>query len=225
MRTALEIQNRLLTALNFALPRLGMYGGPSCGDISMSHLLSDLAFIDERENEYQQHFNNLKTRGTFTQTGVSGAFYKQTGLRATSDEVGSIYASIAFKMGYLSTARILSETDFITLTHDLRETCSNNDFTTTTVIKEFGIPSWKSSDTNPFYPCVYLYLCDKLEHGVVAFDFWNVVEYDREAQKTIGQFGSLPVLRNIRIEGPIFANEFTFTPVGTEIRSQHASLQ
>ncbi len=212
MRTADDIFEHFVNLLNHWLPRLGMFGG----EITAQHILSHVAFIEKRENEFNAHMDALRDRGAFTATGVSGAFSKHTRLLATYNEVGSVYAEIAFKMGYLNVDRILDRSAFETLSSGLRSVCRSRDFNTEDVSKEFGTPSW-TSGTNPFFPWVYLYLCNELDHGMIAFDFWNVVCYDEGAEKAFGEFGDLPALRNVRIRGANFAREFTFTPVGRRI--------
>ena len=214
MKPAAEIRKHFLDLLNHALPRLGMYGGESVA----LHFLSELAFIDERDAEFTEHMDTLRTRGAFTSSGVDGAFTRYTHLPATDNEIGSVYAEIAFKMGYLTTDRILNKREFESLRTGLRRTCRVRNFNTQDVIAKFGVPSW-TSGTNPYYPRVFLYLCNEVDHGTIAFDFWNVVHYDRTIEKTCGEYGDLPVLRNVRIQGRQFGREFTFTPIGRTIRN------
>ena len=142
--------------------------------------------------------------------------------QATEKEIASVYAEIAFQMGYLDVGRLLSESEFASLRSGLREHCRDNDLTTTEVRNRFGDPSWLSG-TNPVWPCVYLYFTEKPEFGSVAFDFWNEIDYDEQTTAVNGRFGERPALRNIRIRGNDFKREFTFTPLGRKItgRSQH----
>jgi hypothetical protein len=212
MRSSEEIREYFLDLLNSALPRLGMYGE----EVVLDYFLSHLAFVDERDAELKAHMETLRTRGAFTSLGVGGAFTQHTHLPATGGEIGSVYAEIAFKMGYLNTDRVLDKNEFATLRSGLRGTCRSQNFNTADVAKEFGVPSWRSG-TNPFYPWTYLYLCNDIDMGTIAFDFWNVVYYDEKTRKTCGKFGDLPVLRNIRIRGDNFGREFTFTPIGRKI--------
>ena len=212
MKSSKEIREYFLDLLNSALPRLSMYGE----EVVLQYFLSHLAFVDERDTELKAHMETLCTRGAFTSLGVGGAFNQYTHLPAQSNEIGSVYAEIAFKMGYLNTDRILDKNEFATLRSGLRSTCRSRNFNTEDVVKEFGVPSWRSG-TNPFYPWTYLYLCNDIDVGMIAFDFWNVVYYDEKAEKTCGTFGDLPVLRNIRIRGDNFSREFTFTPIGRKI--------
>jgi hypothetical protein len=212
MRSAVEIREYFIDSLNHALPRLGMYGG----EMAAMHFLSAVAFIDEREAEFDEFKDSLKARGAFCESGVGGAFEKYTHLPATDNEIGSAYAEIAFRMGYLKTDRILDQNEFESLRSGLDEKCRSQDFTTEEVVAEYGVPSW-ASGTNPFYPWTYLYFCNEIDDGIIAFDFWNVVYVDWNTGKVKGEFGDLPVLRNVRIRGADFGKEFTFTPFGRKI--------
>jgi hypothetical protein len=211
MRTTREIRRYFVDMLNHALPRLGMYGG----EIAARHFLSHLAFVECREDELATHYEALQKRGAFLATGVKGAF-RQIHDGNSDQEVGSVYAEIAFQMGYLATDRLLNRREFKSLRIGLRKTCRTRDFTTKEVQQEFGPPSW-SSGTNPFYPWVFLYITDEPSFGAVAFDFWNEVYHDFETEKTCGKFGNLPVLRNVRIRGAQFVREIAFTPLGRRI--------
>ncbi len=200
MKSSQEIREYFFKLINNALPRLSMFGGETAARFFLSHL----AFIDERDLELENYLNKLTERGAFTSLGVSGAFRKYTHLQATDVEIASVYAEIAFKMGYLNTDRILIKSEFESLHSGLRKTCRSQDLNTEDVVQQFGTPSWKAG-TNPSWPWVFLYFCNELDHGSIAFDFWNDGYYD------------LPVLRNIRIQGPNFGREFTFTPLGRKI--------
>jgi len=197
--------------LNEALPRLGMFGG----EIAARQLLSDLAFIDDREHELRDRLDELRDRGSYTASGVGGAFNQQTGLRATDNEIGSVFATVAFGMGYLRTDRTLTRTEFESLESELRESCSTTDLNADEVRAQFGTPSWQSG-TNPYYPWAFLYLCPGCDHGI-AFDFWNDLRDDKENEVVSGEFGDIPVLRNVRIGAADFRGEFIFTPIGRTI--------
>ena len=211
VKSSEEIRAYFLDLLNLALPRLGMYG-----EYTAQLFLSHLAFIDAREAEFNDYMKMLRARGAFTPLGVGGAFSQYTHLRTQDNEIGSVYAEIAFRMGYLNTNRILNKREFESLRLGLRKTCRSRDFNTADVVTEFGAPSWTAGN-NSFYPQVYVYFCNELDHGMIAFDFWNVVFYDEKIEKTCGKFGDLPVLRNIRIRGATFSREFTFSPIGRKI--------
>ena len=211
MKTSIEIRDYFLGILNDALPRLSMYGG----EIAARQLLSHLAFIDEREDELRDRFDALRDHGAFTASGVGGAFNRQTGLEPTANEIGSVYANVAFHMGYLRSERTLTQTEFDSLESIVRESCAACDFNADDVRTRFGDPSWQSG-TNPYYPWVYLYLCPDRDHSI-AFDFWNVIHYDKQNEVVRGDYGDVPVLRNVRIGATDFGSEFTFTPLGRTI--------
>lgn len=212
MKSAEEIRDYLIELLNNALLRLSMYGDES---IAM-HFSSALAFIDEREPEWEACLSDLKARGALRARGVSGAFHEVTHQWATDNEIASVFAEIAFKMGYLKTDRLLDRDEFESLRSGLRSTCRSRDFTMEEVLAEFGAPSWISG-TKPYSSCVFVYFCREPDSGSLSFDFWNELDRGTVADKVCGKFGDLPVLRDVRIRGATFAREFTFTPLGRKI--------
>ena len=213
MRDAGEIRQHFLELLNHALPRLSMYGDEQ----TALHFLNHLAFIDEREDDLESLLDGLTKRGAaISATRVSGAFQQVTGHQATEKEIASVYAEVAFQMGYLDVGRLLSGSEFANLKSGLRDYCRDHDLTTSEVKERFGDPSWFTG-TNPVWPCVYLYISEEPEFGSVAFDFWNEIDYDEQTTAVNGRFGDIPALRNVRIHGNDFKSEFTFTPIGREI--------
>ena len=208
MRSAVEIRDYHLEYLNGALLRLSMYGD----ELAARCFLSHVAFVDEREDELNSHFDALDERGATTSLGVAGAFERCTGRKATDVEVASVYAEIAFRMGYLETNRILRTSEFDSLRKDLSDICQSRDFDADEVLSTFGAPSWTSKASRP-WPNVYLYLASELEDGAIAFDFWNAPDHGQGAGTVKGKLRDIPVLRNVRIRGPVFAREFTFTPI------------
>ena len=109
-------------------------------EVAARQLLTDLAFIDDREHQLSDELDVLRARGASTASGVGGAFNQRTGLRATDNEIGSVYANIAFRMGYLRTERILTATEFASLESSGWVSCLH---------QLFGLPtrcsSWSSA--------------------------------------------------------------------------------
>lgn len=95
MKSAEEIREYFLEFLNRALPSLCAYGD----EMVAVHILSALAFIDEREPEWEAWLCDLKARGALRARGVSGAFHEVTHQWATDNEIASVFAEIAFNMG------------------------------------------------------------------------------------------------------------------------------
>jgi len=219
MKSATAIKDHFITLLNKSLPRLDMYGG----EVFADHILAELSFIDEREEELDAHFKELDTRGARNSCGVTGAFRKCTGLGYHNAGIASVFAEVAYQLGYLKTERVLNEGEFRELSKGLRSACRERDWTTEQVYQKFGKPTWPlNSDIakrNPFYPCSVLYLCENPRIGSVAFDFWNSIDDKKktEINTTIGRYGQIPILRNVRIRGSKFARDFTFTPMGKKI--------
>lgn len=101
MRSAAEIREYLLARLRCALRRPGMCGS----ELGILNLMDYMTFIDERSGEWRGYRNELFHRKAFTAGGVTGGFQQVFGLRrhgAHDQEVASVYAVIAYEMGYLS---------------------------------------------------------------------------------------------------------------------------
>jgi hypothetical protein len=89
-RTAQEVREYLVTHLNGALRRPGMYGG----EVAIRLCLNAVAYADAAEQTWQQELKDLQTRRGSSSTGVRGAFQDLWG-DAHEGAVASVYAEIA----------------------------------------------------------------------------------------------------------------------------------
>ena len=178
------------------------------------YLLSQLAYFDHRESELGSHFNLLKARRAVGATGVHGGFVGQR-IYSHGSEVGSVYAEIAYAMGYLDADRILGKWEFEALRSGVRAKCRSRDYTIEDVFKWWGPPSWRSGE-NPYYPCTLLYLPADPKRAAVAFDFLGAELEERE-ENGVAKDEPIQMLRNVRIRSATFSRDFTFTPLGKQV--------
>jgi|SRR5579872_45751 len=203
MRTAEEIRTRFLQILDGAVRRPLMYGGSDWGvELFMRNLLSDLCFIDEREQELKHALTELDERGLSSSTGVVGSFRARiANVRDVGNEVASVYAEIAGRLGYLSLQRRLTPAEWKRLRKGLRASCRDRDWRASEVREWFGDPSLEVHT-------VYCYAPEDRNARWVFFDF-----ADSEARRG-GQRDY--VLRNVRIPAASFERELVFTPYGRQ---------
>jgi hypothetical protein len=217
MRSIEEIRGYFLAELNHVFSRPGMYPG----EASLMMRFRDLAWIDQREPEWDAHRQALEARGAFCSTGVRGAFERVLGERVQTESVASVYAEIAFQMGYLETQRVLSAAEFGRLRKGLRRAVSRRSFTAAEVEERFGPPSWGvvrgRNDPNSE---TWLYLASRPRFAAIAFEFWN------ESLFVDGKYArrfDRAILRYVRIRGRRFAREFAFTPLGRQLLDEDES--
>jgi hypothetical protein len=181
-----------------------MYGGNASGvELRLSSLLDDPCYIDEREAELQQAREELRSRRVSTATGVVGAFRWRISYEADfADEVASVYANLAQRLGYLSLDGELSPSAWYPLTKGLRARCRARDWRVSEVQAAFGPPSLVMGQ-------VYAYVKAGDDRAWVCFDF------DRGSEKWPERDY---LLREIRTPARTFARELTFTPYGRRVR-------
>lgn len=215
MRTAEEIRSRINKRVQSSLARGAMFGRDS--EVYMREFLSMIAFIDQRDKELAAHFGELKTSGAFNASGVRGGFVKPTGTWGTDGEIGSVYAVIALKMGYLETDRLYSNAELGLMKESILGSIDQSDLTTEAFFEKFGLPSWPNSKPGFYYPRTYLYLTVDPKIEFIACDFFNKAKFQPNGGPSSGIYGNLPRLRNIRTDHPEFEKQFVFTKFGDEI--------
>jgi len=134
----------------------------------------------------------------------------------------SVYAKIAFEMGYLSTdhsfdvERLLSKAEFNELESQLDNRFFDSEWTNQNVIEKFGPPSLRWG-TNDNYPCILLYLEDGSNNRFCYFDCWAEFYQDETGCTVPGKHGPQPILRNVRVPASTFVDQFRFTTFGRKI--------
>ncbi len=204
MRTIEAVKANYTKILARALKRPGMYLGESL----ISEYLQLLCFIDEKEELYKCELDKFVKKGTKSNSGVAGAFEMILGkYQRDAHDVASIYAELAFKLGYLKLTHFLTNLEYSTACKR-SDSLSKKDWTTLGIIDELGTPSWSNCNPNRHYSCTFVYTTENPIEQWIFFDFWN----DFSKIET-----HPPQLRNIRIPSNKFKNSFKFTPFGTQL--------
>jgi len=128
MRTAEEIRAHL-EELHYAFRRPGMYGGNEFGVEQYFRMrLDDLCFIDGQDGALEAEIESLRARKLSGAMGVHGLLRERISLFGgrperfqLSNEVTSIYAEVAHRLGYLDSERQLRDTEWRNLTTTLRD--------------------------------------------------------------------------------------------------------
>jgi hypothetical protein len=140
MRTVAEIRDRLLEDLRFMVWRPSMRGGNAdASEELLLHLLDTLCFIDRREKVW------AAARSIFV-TGcrwVRGHFeFQHRPFPHFVNEVTSVYAEVAFTLGYFTPARLLNDAEMSRLASVCeRAEFRCQDWTETELHAQFGPPS------------------------------------------------------------------------------------
>ncbi len=100
MRSAEELRNRWLELIPHLTARPSMYaslGGEM--DLAAGTLLSDLCFLDDRDEDYEKIREDLRRR--YGKRGVAGPFAAMFGLDQCQAEVAAVYSEVFSRLGYL----------------------------------------------------------------------------------------------------------------------------
>jgi hypothetical protein len=167
MRTVAEIRDRLLEQLRFAVWRPSMYfgGNTDAAEEMLLHLLDTLCFIDGREDAWGV------ARGTYV-TGcrwVRGHFeFQHRPFFTFVNEVASVYAEVAFSLGYFKPGKLLTEAEMSRLASVVRgPEFLSRDWTESELHKQFGPPSHEVVGGPTTVAC---YGCERAGVNWVHFD-------------------------------------------------------
>lgn len=229
MKSATEIHAYVLAHLQRALFRPSMYGG----ELAVLQFFQHLAFIEQREHELQELRRELRQSGTFNSRGVTGAFEFLFGFLRKDAYIGqvvSVYARLAFAMGYLSetstdyVSRLLSEEAFASLLNQVEQPNHFDTCDPDGLIERCGEPSirWGRHDS---YPCILLYINPQAPQQYIYFDFWAQWYKNEHGEHVPGKYGPKPRLSNIRIPAARFSEEFIWTPFGQELLKDGRALR
>ena len=219
MKNASQIRDMLLERLLVCLRAPSMCGG----ELGVLNLMEYLTFIDDREDEWKAQRSALNESGAFGSTGVHAGFWSATRQTKHNDsQVASVYALIAYEMGYLnadSFARILTPNEYSQLLGKLDDAFLAKNQTNAEIIEEFGIPSMRWG-TNDNYPCFLLYIDSSSPLRFCYFDCWAEFHKDESGCMVPGKYGPSPILRNIRIPSKTFVDQFRFTTFGKRLKAK-----
>lgn len=210
-RTAQQVLDYLLTQLNDALRRSGMYGG----EMALRLYLDAAAFADNAERAWHTELRDLKTRRMFSPTGVRGAFQNLWG-DAHEGAVASVYAEVAHRQGWLRLDRALTTSEHDEIRHANSTWCRENRLLSD-VTAAFGPPSVLFGGNNPNYPKTLAYATNRRDEPLLCFHLWN--SFATHPSPPLTAFHTEPVLWAFRVGGTEFTEGFTFTPEGTAHRS------
>ncbi|MEU8383333.1 hypothetical protein [Streptosporangium sp. NPDC048865] len=208
-RTGEQVRDHLLTQINAALRRPGMFGG----EIALRIHFDAMAFADDREQAWNEERDSLQARGAFLSTGVRGAFESLWGA-GTDDMAASVYAEFAHRHGWLHPDRILSRDEYDELI-GVSRVWGGSDRTLGQTLGMFGPPSLHCGGPNPYFPKTLVYAAGHSRDPLFCFHFWNELLDSRTDQTALYDE---PMLLAVRSEGSDFAGSFAFTPAGTNRR-------
>jgi hypothetical protein len=226
MKTAEEIRDYLLERLRLSIFKPCMCGG----ELGILNLFEYVTFADERSDHWQQHRKALYETKAFSAGGVMGSYQNlHWNLRGQHySAVASVYARIAYEMGYLTDQgkhclrRLLTLEQFESVLAQINRQDKLSDWVPEEVIEQFGDPSIRWG-TNDYYPCTMLYLVDSHPEFFVCFDFWAEWFKDESGVRVPCKHGPKPILRNIRVPAATFPEQFKFSNFGSTLRNEAKS--
>jgi hypothetical protein len=205
-----EIHTYLVTRLNDALRRPGIWGGELAILLTLDHLL----FAERRQGAWDDEQRALKQRKIWTATGVKGAF--EGVLPADHDtNVASVYAEFAHRQGWLKLDRALSADEYATMLAAI-DSWASQDRVWADVTSAFGTPSVLFGGTNPYYGKTLGYVTADSSAPMLFFHLWNGT--DPGVEPSWPPSRAQPLLLAVRRGDAPFAASFTFTPEGQRRR-------
>jgi len=177
--------------------------------------LSDLCFIDEQDERCSALFESLTRYGKL---GVAGAFQAVFGEACNyTAEVASVFAEMAWSLGYLEPTRRLSELEWRSLISSVRTVYDEVDLRRSAVLERVGDASFSVGDR------VLCYVGPN-DSEWVAFDCWEepvtryVVEDGHFRHNFRTEREEDPLLRNVRVPAPSFNESLVLTTYGKVLR-------
>ncbi len=218
MKNAIEIKNRILDIISNSVIRPEMFGHGSFGvEMFFIGILRDISFIDERESELNEQIEKLRKRGLFTSQGVAGQLTHCFLNAENSKETASIYAEIAYNLGYLKIENLSPVSDWSNIYNNIRNYCKNKDWLLKDVVGSFGSPSLAIGSD---WQQIHCYVSEDNRNEWIFFDYCNVIienvddEFDRYNLKKNQR------LRNVRLPSKMFEQGIVFTPYGKKLNNR-----
>jgi hypothetical protein len=211
LRPSLEIRSYLHQRINSAIRRLGMFGG----EVGLTLLCDALAFVERRDVQWEAERALLRSRGA-SSSGVAGAMGEvlPDGQRDEA-AIGSVYAELAARLGWLRLDRSLSDVEQHGLADGVRGWAAI-DRRLTDVLVTWGEPSVWLGGRDPLPPQTLAYALDDVRSPLVCFHLWNQIT-PTESPDATAAFDE-PRLLIVRFGDGPFTDTLTFTPEGTRRR-------
>lgn len=207
MRTIEEFREATIDDLRSSLRRPAFFGCVGrTADIYYSQILSQLCWLDEREADFASLIAGM-LHGAMR---VYGQFFDQH-LNIPdrfSNEIASTYAQAAYRLGYYTPVRILTEEEFDELKTTIDRDFLMTDHTISEIVSRFGKPT---HDVLGGQTTVHCYgSCDK-DSNWLCFDYSRC--YQPIDPHSVNWFDD-PVLRDIRRD----KNQMELLPFGSWCR-------
>jgi len=209
-----SIRERKLKHLSALVARPSMYAGDGQAiEIAARDLLGDLCFVDQCDDKLRIVEEALRRR--FGKSGVAGAFNAVFGNDCRyTEEVTSIVAEHAWRLGYLKVGRQLTDDEWsgaLAAARDFEE----RDVARSEVVAQIGEPSLSVGHR------VDCYASDGRESGWLCFDYWAQPQTRYVAgagRYELTDASRLLLLRDARVPSPTFDDSFILTLYGKVLR-------
>jgi hypothetical protein len=218
MKTVQEIRNKKLDILKGSLIRPRMYAHDQYGvEIHFLNILDDLSYIDEKESDLEIQLDNLREKGLMSPMRVAGRLPDYfSKVCCFSNEIASIYAEIAYNLGYFSVENLCVSEKWDAIFYNIKNFCCNQDRYVNDIITQFGKPSL---EIGTIWCPIHVYVSEDHQKGWICFDYWNedLNNFDREPDNRF-KFRTNPILRNVRLPKEKFKNGMVYTPYGNGLK-------
>jgi hypothetical protein len=209
MRTVAEIRDRLLEVLRFTVWRPSMRCGNADGtETLLLYLLDTLCFIDGREEEWRAAASTYISGCRW----VRGHFeFQHQPFPHFVNEVASVYAEVAFSLGYFRSARLLAEAEMTRLASVVEGAAfRSRDWTEAELHAQFGPPTHEVVGGDTTVAC---YGCAVPAVKWVFFDLARRLPWE-------AGWLSMPLVRDFRDE---YHNRMHLLPVGERWASDESA--
>lgn len=188
----------------------------ACGEHGVQdflmNVLDDLAFIDEREEELERVYGRLKERGLWCETRFYGILRREfPKANSLGNEIASVLAEVAHQLGYLTIDQRIWKTEWRAMRKFVRESCPKQDWHVADVVERFGEPSLVIGGAWDYVHC---YVSE-------GSDGWLFCDYANawvNAERPGWEYGSNPILRDVRLPTPVFRRGVVRTPYGQTVK-------
>lgn len=126
-----------------------MWGWDAQYEMAVRRQLLDLAFIDERDGELEQHLERMRRSGAWGPLGVHGELVGRLGPGAHTDALACVYADVAARLGYFVPLRRPDATEWRELLDEAVVWAQAAPRSAADVEARFGPPSYRRAARDP----------------------------------------------------------------------------